>query len=61
MPSILSSLPSTEIAHASAKNVSDAARAVIQECVIRRRIGGAAVRIGEVATVQICKLFIVSS
>ena len=32
--------------HASAMNVSDAARAVLQECVIRRRIGGAAGRIG---------------
>lgn len=35
------------VAHASAKNVSDAARAVIQECVVRRRIGGAADKIGE--------------
>ena len=34
------------IGHASAMNVSDAARAVLQECVIRRRIGGAAIRIG---------------
>ena len=42
------------IAHASPKNVSDAARAVIQECVIRRRIGGRASQIGEIAIVQIC-------
>ena len=32
--------------HASAMNVSDAARAILQECVIRRRLGGFAVRIG---------------
>ena len=53
-PHILTSIPQTEIAHASAKNVSDAARALIQECVIRRRIGGSVKQIGEVATVQIC-------
>ena len=53
-PNLLKSIPQTDIAHASAKNVSDAARALIQECVIRRRIGGGAVHIGEVATVQIC-------
>ena len=34
------------IGHASAMNVSDAARAILQECVVRRRIGGAATRIG---------------
>ena len=33
--------------------MSDAAKAIIQECVIRRRIGGSAVQIGEAATVQI--------
>lgn len=54
VPHIRLSLPRAEIAHASAKNVSDAARAVIQECVIRRRIGGSAVQIGKVATVQTC-------
>lgn len=32
--------------HASAMNVSDAARAILQACVIRRRIGGAATRVG---------------
>ncbi|KAM0796632.1 hypothetical protein BDR22DRAFT_893139 [Usnea florida] len=32
--------------HASAMNVSDAARAILQECVIRRRLGGFAPRIG---------------
>ena len=32
--------------HASAMNVSDAARAILQECVIKRRIGGAATRLG---------------
>ena len=34
------------IGHASAMNVSDAARAILQECVIRRRIGGSVVGIG---------------
>ena len=32
---------------ASAKNVTEAARAIIKECVIRRRIGGTARQIGE--------------
>ena len=53
-PVLMPSLPRTEIAHASAKNVSDAARAFIQECVIRRRIGGEVQQVGEDATVQIC-------
>lgn len=39
----------TMIAHASAKNISDAARAIIVQCVIPRRIGGIAKFIGEVA------------
>ena len=47
-------LDSPGIAHASPKNVTDAARAIIQECVIRRRIGGIASQIGEIAIVQIC-------
>ena len=34
------------IGHASAMNVSDAARVILQECVIRRKIGGAAREIG---------------
>ena len=34
------------VGHASAMNVSDAARAILQECVIRRRIGGFATGIG---------------
>ena len=38
--------PVTAIGHASAMNVSDAARAVLQQCVIRRRIGGFAEQIG---------------
>lgn len=44
-PYLLSTLPS---ALASAKNVTEAARANIQQCVIRRRIGGTARQIGEV-------------
>ncbi|KAM0794012.1 hypothetical protein BDR22DRAFT_877166 [Usnea florida] len=46
IPKLRLSTPAIEIAHASAKNVSDAARAVIQECVIRRRIGGLGFQIG---------------
>ncbi|KAL8784901.1 MAG: hypothetical protein Q9213_003714 [Squamulea squamosa] len=38
--------PPQRIAHASAFNVSEAARAVIQHCVISRRIGGIANNIG---------------
>ena len=53
-PNLMSSPPKTDIAHASAKNVSDAARAVIQECVIKRRLGGFGAQIGEVASIQIC-------
>ncbi|KAL8847578.1 MAG: hypothetical protein Q9221_007398, partial [Calogaya cf. arnoldii] len=34
------------IGQASASNISDAARAVIRECVIKRRLGGEAVNIG---------------
>ena len=39
--------------HASAMNVSDAARAILQECVIKRRIGGFATRIGGDNHVQV--------
>lgn len=38
----------TKIARASAENVTEAAKKIIQECVIRRRVGGAAVGIGRV-------------
>lgn len=33
---------------ASAENVTEAARKIIQECVIRRRLGGFAIGIGRV-------------
>ena len=36
----------TVVGHASAMNVSDAARAILQQCVIRRRVGGYATQIG---------------
>ena len=39
-------IPLTAVGHASAMNVSDAARAILQQCVIRRRIGGIAEQIG---------------
>lgn len=36
------------LARASARNVTEAARAIIRECVIRRRVGGLAAYIGRV-------------
>ena len=47
--SIKSTAPNL-MARASARNVTEAARAIIQECVIRRRTGGHAMQIGKSTT-----------
>lgn len=43
--------PNQFIAHASAFNVTEAAREVIRTCVLRRRLGGVATTIG---TLSLC-------
>lgn len=49
-------VPPKYVAHASADNVTEAARAIIVRCVLRRRIGGVAMNIGTLPLEYFCRI-----